>query len=107
MNCQIEEGNRVRARITDFFDYVLAYKTERENDEVEDEKFKDLQEKYRQLNKKYEQVQRELEIVTLSRDRYLATCKKRSTEKKTLKKKLDETNKELKELKEQKLGATL
>ena len=90
----------VLARVKDFFDYLFNHSVIKE-EELEDEKFKDLQEKYKQLNKKYEQVQRELEIVTLSRNRYLATCKKRSSEKKTLKKKLDEVDRQKQELKEE------
>lgn len=95
----------MRARITDFFDYLFNHNVIKEQ-ESEDEKFKDLQEKYKQLNEKYEQIQRELEIVKLSRDRYLTTCKKRSTEKKTIKKQLDEANKKIEEL-EQQVGETL
>lgn len=77
----------VLARVKDFFDYFFNRNVVK--DQInDDEKFLDLQVKYKKLKEKYEKVQRELEIITLSRDRYLSNCKKKTVQIKDLKNKL-------------------
>lgn len=74
--------NNVIARMYDFFDYLFNC------DVIKEQSEEDKQ--YEQLLKEKEQLENDLEIMTKSRDRYLETCKKRTSEIKELKKKIKE-----------------
>lgn len=81
------------ARIIDCLDILLNKDVIKEQSD-EDKQYEDvLTEKNRICN--------ELELLTLSRDRYLRNCKKKTAESKTLKKENNELKEENNELKEQ------
>lgn len=86
------------ARIFDCFDLIFNHNVIKEQKE-EDKQYNDTLIENGKL-------QHEIDLITISRNRYLETCKKRSSEKKELKKELKRANEKIKEL-EQKLGATL
>ena len=74
--------NNVIARMYDFFDYLFNHNVIKEQTD-EDKQYEDLL-------KEKGQLENDLEIMTKSRDRYLETCKKRTSEIKGLKKKIKE-----------------
>lgn len=78
------------ARIVDCFDLIF------DRDVIKEQKEEDKQ--YEKLLAENGDLRHEIEVITLSRNRYLDNCKKKSAENKVLKKENKELKKKLNEV---------
>ena len=92
--------NDVIARMWDFKDYVLNRNVIKD-DLLEQGEYEKALMQINELEEQIEKEAKERELITISRDRYLETCKRRSAEKKECRKELKDANEKIRMLEQE------